>query len=169
DIVAGREFLGRLEKTVFISRIQNLLPFEIFLARKQEWDRLVMRVDQKQKSIVAHRLALRVHEISGVAAHQHPKATRKRRVPFLFAHFVAAGIEPHHVLDFATANAPTLKKFRATKNRMLAPQPNQFPGELEQPILFFVPLPIQPADLVVLTVSVVVALLRPTKLVAAQK
>mgnify|MGYP003694582169 CR=1 FL=1 len=38
------------------------------------------------------------------------------------AHFVTTGIEPHHVLDLAAANAAALEKFRTAKNRMLAPE-----------------------------------------------
>src|SRR6202035_3594612 len=50
-----------------------------------------------------------------------------------------------------------------------APQLNQFSGELEQSILWLAPLPVQPADLVVLTISVVVPLLGAAELVAGQK
>src|SRR5215510_5531396 len=43
----------------------------------------------------------------------------------------------------------------------------QFSRELKKLILFFVTLPVKPTDLVVLTIGVVVAVLRPTPLIAA--
>jgi hypothetical protein len=52
---------------------------------------------------------------------------------------------------------------------MLASELNQFLGELEQPVLFFTPLPVQPADLVVLTIGVVISFLCPAEFVATQK
>src|SRR4030095_8345786 len=45
----------------------------------------------------------------------------------------------------------------------------QFSRELEKLILFFITLPVKPIDLVVLTISVVVAVLCPTPLISAAK
>src|SRR5262249_11726867 len=75
----------------------------------------------------------------------------------------------HDIANLATGDVFTLKKFRSPKNRVLAPHLNQFAGELKQTFLFFVPLPVQPTDLIVLTIGVVVSLLRSAELVAAQE
>ena len=50
---------------------------------------------------------------------------------------------------------------------MLFSQVNQFSRELEKLILLVVMLPIEPAALVVLAISVVIAVLRPTPLVSS--
>ena len=50
---------------------------------------------------------------------------------------------------------------------MILPELNQLPSELEELILFFITLPVEPADLVVLAISVIVAVLRPAPLVAS--
>src|SRR5215468_2216938 len=50
---------------------------------------------------------------------------------------------------------------------MLISQSDQFSGELKKLILLVVTLPIEPTDLVVLAVSVVVAVLSPAPLVSA--
>ena len=50
---------------------------------------------------------------------------------------------------------------------MILSQLNQLPRELQELILFFIALPIEPTDLVVLAIRVVVAVLRPAPLVAA--
>ena len=50
---------------------------------------------------------------------------------------------------------------------MILAELNQSSCELEKLVLFFVALPMEPADLVVLAISVVVAVLRPAPLIAA--
>src|SRR3984893_9664375 len=119
DIVAGREFSRFLKKAVLGCGVENQLPFEVFFARRQKRDRFVVRVDQQNKSIVAERLSPRINDIAGVTADKHSKATHEWRRPFLVAHLIAARIEPHHVLNFRSANAFALKKFRPAKNGML--------------------------------------------------
>src|SRR5437667_30785 len=82
-------------------------------------------------------------------------------------HDVFSRINLHHIPDFRTSNTSTLEKFRTTKDRMLLPELNQPSRKLEQLILFLVPLPIDPTDLIVLAVGVIVAALRSTPLVPA--
>src|SRR4029077_4683846 len=50
---------------------------------------------------------------------------------------------------------------------MRVAKPNQLACELEKLILLFVAIPIEPADLVVLAISVIVAFLRSARFVAA--
>ncbi len=53
---------------------------------------------------------------------------------------------------------------------MLVPELNQPPGKLEERLLLFVPfLPMKPADLIVLAIGVVVAVLGPAEFVAAEQ
>src|SRR5207248_4834733 len=88
----------------------------------------------------------------------------------VLGHFVATGIEPHHVFDLASANAPALEEFGTPKNRMLVPELNQPPDKLGECLLLLVSfLPIKPADLVVLAIGVVVAVLGPAEFVATEQ
>src|SRR5205807_8437157 len=90
--------------------------------------------------------------------------------PFLVAHFVATRVKPHHIFDLASPDSSALEKLRSTKNGMIAPELNHFPGELEQRLLFFVAfLPIEPADLVVLTIGIVIAVLSPAEFISPAK
>src|SRR5437773_10381967 len=50
---------------------------------------------------------------------------------------------------------------------MIFAELNKPPGKLQKLILLFITLPIEPADLVVLAISVVIAVLRPAPLIAA--
>ena len=118
----------------------------------------MMSINKKQERFITDRLPLKIHDVLGVPAQKHSETTHKRRRPFFIAHFFAAGIEPHDVLYLGTADPPAPEKFRPPENRMVASEANQVFGEFEQLILFFIALPIEPADLVVLTVGVVISL-----------
>ena len=50
---------------------------------------------------------------------------------------------------------------------MIVAKVDQLRGELEQPLLRFIEIPVEPGDLVVLAVAVVIAVLRARELVAA--
>src|SRR5438046_9397270 len=63
DIVAGRRFFRLLEKAVLVRGIENLFPLEMFLTWKQERNWFVMRVNQKQKSIVAYWITVQIDQV----------------------------------------------------------------------------------------------------------
>src|SRR5260370_12050388 len=87
--------------------------------------------------------------------------------PFFLAHLVTTRIEPHHIPNFRTSNPPALEKFRTAKDRMIFPELNQSSGESKQLILLFIALPIEPTNLIVLAISVIVSVLRSAPFVAA--
>src|SRR3954451_20063278 len=138
----------------------------MFLARQDKRDRFVMRVNQQQKGIVTDWFAFKAENIAGIATQQHPNATNKSRGPFFVAHLAPARIEPHHVANLRTSYSPTLKKLRPTKHRMCMTKTDQLSRELQKLILLFVARPIEPTDLVVLTIRIVIAVLRPSPLVS---
>src|ERR1019366_5874132 len=125
DIVARSKSARLPQKSFLVRGVENQFPTEMFLSREHELNRFVMRADQQQECSVADRLAFEIHNISRVAAEQHSETTRERRGPFLFAHFVPAGIEPHHVANFGILVPPSVKKFRSPKNWMIFAKLNQ--------------------------------------------
>ena len=52
---------------MILRRIENEPPLEMLLARQDEADRLVMRVDQEQKRFVADGLPFETKHVDGVA------------------------------------------------------------------------------------------------------
>src|ERR1700746_395685 len=128
----------------------------MFLTRENERDRLVISVDQEKKRIVANRLILKIEHIAGVAAQQYAKTTYEGRRPFFLAHFVPAGIEPHHIPNLRAANPAALEEFRPAKHGMLFAELNQSPRKFQKLILFLIAAPIEPTNLVILAISVVV-------------
>src|SRR5207244_11388151 len=74
-----------------------------------------------------------------------------------------------HIPNLRPAYPAALKKFWTAKYRMRFAKPDQLSREIQKLLVLFVMPPIEPADLVVLTISVVIALLRSSPLVATQK
>src|SRR6266702_3840157 len=159
DIVAGSKFSRLHQKTVGIHCVENELPLDMFLSRENKRDWLIMCVDQQQERVVANWFTFKIENIHRVAAQQHAKTANERRCPFFLAHLAAARIEPHHIPDFRTSNPPALEKLWTAEDRMVLPELNQLLRELNKLILFFIALPIEPTDLVVLAVCIVVAVL----------
>src|SRR3954462_8279133 len=139
----------------------------MFLAWQHERDGLVMRVEQKEERLIANRLAFEAQDIARVAAEKHSQTAHKRRSPFRIAHLVTTGIEPHHVLYLGAANSSALQKLRSAKDRMILTQFDQPPGEFDQSVLFFIPLPVEPADVIVLAIRVVVPFLGSAEFISA--
>src|SRR3954447_5504939 len=127
----------------------------------------MMRIEENQKSLIAHRLALEIRNVERVAAQQHAQRAHERRGPLLFAHLVSTRIEPHHILDLRTTDATALEKFRPAKNRVSITQSDQFPGELQKLVLVFRAFPLEPTQLIILAIGVVVSILRSAELISA--
>ena len=67
-----------------------------------------MCIQQDEERFVVNRFTFEVQDIAGVAAKQHSEAAHERRSPLLLAHFVSAGIKPHHILDFGSSYPSSL-------------------------------------------------------------
>src|SRR5204862_1385000 len=159
DIIAGRKFFRLRHKTRGIARVENQSPFEMFLARQDEGDGLVMRVDQQQKGVVMYWFALELEHIRRIATQQHAETAHERRRPFFLCHPVAAGIEPHHIPNLRAGDAATFSALRTPQSRMLFSELYQVSRHLTPLIHFFVTPPVEPSDIVTLSISAVVAVL----------
>jgi len=86
-------------------------------------------------------------------------------------HLPAVSPQPHHVLDEPSGCRLTPQKAVAPKSWMGAPKSDQSAHEFEQrsALRAFGQGPVDPADVVVLTIGIVVAPLAPTELVASQQ
>ena len=141
---------------------------DVLLAREHESHRLVEGIKEQEEGIVLHRLAVHVAHVHGVAADHHAEAERKAGVPVFLGHLGAIDVEPHDILHAGAADAPALEKFRPAEDRVLAPELDQPRGKLAQLLLPLRELPVEPGDLVILAVGIVIAVLRAAKLIAAE-
>src|SRR5690349_2462497 len=121
-------------------------------------------VQAKQEAVVVVAAAALV-DFRQVAAHKNGQAAGKARVPFFVRHFLAAWRKPHDVLNLSSTDLPSLEKIGPAKGRMSMPKMDQPLCEPAQLLFLRGPLPPQPTDLVVLTISIVISLLRSAVLV----
>src|SRR6267143_920700 len=125
-----------------------------------------MSIHQKQIGVVLNWLALLIANISGRSADQHAETLGEAICPIWLLHLCAVGIEPSNVFYIGSANSFPSKIFRSSKDGMISPELGELASEFKESFLFRSPVPIEPGYFVVLAISVVVAKLRSTELVA---
>ena len=105
----------------------------------------------------------------GAAVHQHAKTFHAHVAPFLGFHLGARGVDPGHVLDAQLLVIDASQKPGAPQDRVLVAQCRQLLHKADQRLTLFADIPVDPADLVILAIGVVVALLGSRKLVAGEQ
>ena len=101
--------------------------------------------------------------------HVHPQAARITLMPLLVAHLAPLRREPDDILGAAAVYALTLKERSPAKHGVFAAQMYQPLYIGEKGLLLAADIPMQPAQLVVLTVDVVVALLAAAEGIARRQ
>src|SRR5687767_9799603 len=86
--------------------------------------------------------------------------------PIILGHLAARGIEPHEILETAAREASSLEIFWSPEDRVFLPQGNQLRCEHDELLLPLCMLPVEPTDLIVLAIGVVITVLGPRKLIA---
>src|SRR5262245_52012569 len=167
DVVARGKVFWRSEEPVGVRCVENQLPLEMLLAGKHKRDWFVMGVKQQEKCVVADWFTFKTKNIDCIATEKHADTANEWRSPFFVAHLAAARIEPHHIANLGAAYPAALKKFRPAKDGMRVAKRKQLSRKLQKPILLFAARPIEPADLVILAISIVVAVLRSSPLISA--
>ena len=135
-----------------------------------EVDDLVARIEQHDEVLVDDRLAAVVPLPDAASVEEHPHGAAESGLPVLRLHERAVRLQPRDVgnaLAGGHAHRPAVEEAPAPEGGVVAAQPGQGGGELHQRLIHVVP--VDPGDLVVLRVSVVVALLRAAQLVAVQQ
>src|SRR5690606_10412970 len=136
-------------------RVENDLPDDSGPGlRQMEIHRRVPGVAQEQQMPIGH--AVRVGESM---ADQHPDGTGVPVVPIGSSQLMTQGMTPAHILVLAIDLPRALEKGVAPQSRRLLTQQEQLTGETDQPIAARRQVPVEPTELVILTVGVVVAML----------
>src|SRR5436190_7387683 len=99
------------------------------------------------------------------AVEQHGEAARVRIVPFLRAHLVCRLLLEKKNLDAELLVVDAGEEALLPQDRILLPQAGELLDEADQPLRGLVELPVDPGELVVLAIGVVVALLRARELI----
>src|SRR5262249_14301903 len=99
---------------------------------------------------------------------EYAEAARETILPLLVRHLRAARLEPDNVADRIAANRAVLEETAPPEDAMSATQADQLAGEPQQ-LIAILGLPVEPRELVVLAVGVVVATLAVTALIAREQ
>src|ERR671914_736992 len=97
----------------------------------------------------------------------HAETADESGVPAVVRHLAPAGLEPRDVLDVRTADRAPPEEPPPPQHGLVPADANETPRELQELALRRREVPIRPGDLVVLTVGVVVAALRPSDFVSS--
>ena len=138
-------------------------------AGKHEVERLVVGVEQQQERVVPDGLPLLVHLLDRVSREPEPEAPGRAVRPLLVGHLLPVGSKPRQVLDLRTRDAATLEEASPVEHGMAETETYQAPRELDLGLGGARQRPVDPRELVVLAVGVVVSLLGPPDLVAPEQ
>ncbi len=134
-------------------------------------ERHVLRtgVHQEQQVVVDEGVARLVGVVDAAPREEDHQAVRPRARPVVGRGLLAVGAEPEHVAQLGPVDRPAPEEIRAVQGRVLAAEAEQLARELPQRVPLAIEVPVDPADLVVLTVRVVVPALRAPHLVAREE
>src|SRR5262249_6769318 len=138
------------------------------LGRDRKGRLLVVGVEEDQERAVDNRLTMRGARAERLPVQEDPEARTVRAVPVALGHLAAAAADPRGV-GGAGGGTVTDEERRAAEDRLLLPRADQPAREPLRPPLALVQVPVDPGELVVLAVRVVVAVLRAGDLVTGDQ
>src|ERR1700722_10463982 len=140
----------------------------IELVRNSEGNRLVMRIEKQQKIRILGALRLSVPNLGCRAVHEHAEGAHPTAVfPILALHALAVRAKPDNVFVRMLGVGIMVIEHAAVEIRMLLPVLDHALRELQKRFSGGVQIPVIPRQFVVLTVTIVVALLGARELIAA--
>src|ERR1700719_2546707 len=116
-----------------------------------------MSIEQHQKVFVAQLPAPFIGFIESLTGEKHSQTLKRTIPPFVFTHLIAAGIKPQHIFYICSFDWAALEKTAPAEYRMPLAQINDALNERQQLAVLRLQIPIQPADFVVLAVSIVIS------------
>src|SRR5712671_4966007 len=122
----------------------------------------MVSVQQHQKVFVAHLPAAFVTLFKPLSSEKHSQAASGRITPFVLSHLIATEIEPEHVFYVCALDGTPLKKTPAPEYRMPLAKSHHPLDKGQQVTICRLQIPIQPTDLIVLAIGIVVSLLGMT-------
>ena len=126
----------------------------------------MMRIQKNEQGVIHNRPALLIGFRHGITGETKHEGADRAAVPILVSHSLPIRTQPGNILDLRSMDLASLKKAPTPENRVVLPQANETLREYHQLPGRTVQFPVVPTDLIVLAVCIVVALLRPSDLVA---
>jgi hypothetical protein len=114
------------------------------------------------------RFSMLIHLDHLVAREADCEAADVMHVPGLVRHLLSGGLKPRDVLHAGAANRPALEELPPLKNGLCLPDPDGALHEIEERLLLRGEIPVEPRQVVVLAVRVVVSVLGVAEFVACK-
>src|SRR5438093_1127030 len=127
-----------------------------------------MCIHQQKEVIIEQRLAALIVFFESRPGEKNTETARVLLLPLLVSHLAAVGREPENVFNACAANGSSLKETAAPKRWVILAQRDYPPREIEQVSVCRRQLPVDPTDLVILAISIVVTVLRMAEFVSAK-
>ncbi len=126
-------------------------------------------IEQQNQAIVDDPLAALVGGGDFLAVQKNPNGLGQAVMPLLLGHLPAIGVEPEDVVHAGTMDRLPLEPFAPTQHRMFVAERHQLAHEFQQRRVFLWQIPVQPGDLVILTIGIIVPMLGTAHFVAGQQ
>jgi hypothetical protein len=153
-----------------IDGVEEALPLLSLLDRWQrEGNRFVMGIEEEQDGVTNNRFPTLVHIPDEIAGKPHPKAAGISGMPRVFRHVLARGVKPWDILDPLAINRTAQEKLAALKDRLGAPDLQHGAHKVAEGLLLIGQRPMEPRELIILAIRIIVAALRAPHLVTGQQ
>jgi hypothetical protein len=150
-----------------LSRVYKSIPsLPGFERRQQEPNALMMRVEDQEKCISNDRFTKVVHFAECSSHEEDAEAANGRPVPGAVVHLLSARPKPHNVSDGFAADIAPLEKAAPGEDRLLSPEADHVRDKFQKIRFGGIQAPVEPGDLVVLAIGVVIAALRSAEFIA---
>src|SRR6266850_1708275 len=151
-----------------ITGVQNSAPtLSPSFRGERKLHRLPMSIEDYIEGVIEDAPSGCVEAWNFVTAYEHAQRLRERYAPVLVGHLFSIGAEPREIANIIAANRSSLKPSSPPEQWVLLVELDDLAGEFELLGIYIVP--VQPRNLIVLAIGVVVAPLRPPEFVATEK
>src|SRR5690606_24391270 len=135
--------------------------------RQAEADHIMVSVEQQQQGVIVAAAAYAAG--LGATVEQHSQALGVGGLPLLLGHRLTRRRQPADLVHIQLLVIFADQEAAPAQDRIVMAQADQIAGEVHQLTLILIQIPVDPAQLVILTVDVVVALLSAGELVSSQQ
>ena len=127
----------------------------------------MMGIENNVKAVVSYDPAVIIQPFNALAVQKNCERLRKVFFPVVFFHFFSIGQEPGNIFNRCAFYRLTVEPLCPAKNRVVFPQLNQCSRKIQQ--ISICCGPIEPGNLVVLTISIVISQLRSSQVHRRQR
>jgi hypothetical protein len=126
-----------------------------------------MRIENEIEAVIDDLLIVLVGMVDTLAIQEDAEGLGKTRIPVIIVHLATIRLKPGNIVQARLADRFPFEPMLAGEHRMGLAEPDQSGSKFDQvPVSL---LPVKPGDIIILTVSIIVAFLSVAHFVTGQK